>query len=153
MKITIYTDGGARGNPGPAASGYVIKAEGKIVKEEGKYLGETTNNIAEYTAVLLALKKVKHLLGKEKIKKTEIEVLSDSELLVRQMNGEYKIENEELQKLFMEIWNFQVECSPRSRSGEAGGKIKFIHIPREKNKEADAMVNEVLDREQVKLSF
>jgi len=137
MKITIYTDGGARGNPGPAASGYVIRAEGKTIKEEGKYLGETTNNVAEYTAVVLALKKAKHLLGKEKIQEAEIEVCSDSELLVRQMNGEYKMENEELQKFFMEIWNFQVEC----------GKIRFTHIPREKNKEADALVNHALDKQ------
>lgn len=136
-KLIIYVDGGSRGNPGPAAGAYFIDG----VKSDGKFLGEATNNEAEYWAVILALKKVKHLFGKEKIFKMEFEIRSDSELLVNQLSGNYKVEEENLQKLFMEIWNLKIDF----------GEIKFVHIPREKNKEADKMVNQILDRELSKL--
>ena len=139
-KIIIYTDGGSRGNPGPAAFGYVIQdAEGKALKRHGEAIGKATNNEAEYRAVVAALKKAKQMLGKEKLKQTRIEVRMDSELAVEQLSGRYKIENEKLQPLFMEIWNLRVEL---------GGNISFMHIPREQNKEADRMVNEALDTEQ-----
>ncbi|OGZ53477.1 MAG: hypothetical protein A3H64_00125 [Candidatus Ryanbacteria bacterium RIFCSPLOWO2_02_FULL_45_11c] len=139
-KIIIYTDGGSRGNPGPAAFGYVIKdANGNVLKQHGEAIGKATNNEAEYHAVIAALKKAKQMLGKEKLKQTHIEVRMDSELAVRQLSGVYKIENEKLQPLFMEIWNLRVEL---------GGNVSFAHIPREKNMEADRMVNEALDAEQ-----
>ncbi|OGZ46077.1 MAG: hypothetical protein A3J54_02520 [Candidatus Ryanbacteria bacterium RIFCSPHIGHO2_02_FULL_45_13b] len=139
-KVIIYTDGGSRGNPGPAAFGYVIKdASGNLLKQYGEAMGKATNNEAEYQAVIAALKKTKQMLGKEKLKHTYIEVRMDSELAVRQLSGVYKIENERLQPLFMEMWNLRVEL---------GGKVSFIHVPREQNKEADRMVNEALDAEQ-----
>lgn len=129
-KIIAYTDGGARGNPGPAAFGVVIGDKGY-----SEFIGKTTNNIAEYQAVIFALKKLKSLLGKEGIKTKEIEIRSDSELVVNQINGRYKIQEKELQLLFLEIWNRKIDF----------GNLKFVHIPREQNKEADKLVNQVLD--------
>lgn len=141
-KIIIYTDGGSRGNPGEAALGVVIKnTRGEVIKKYGESIGIATNNIAEYSAVSFALQKVKQLFGKEKTKKLEIEIRMDSELAVRQLSGEYKIENEDLQKFFMRIWNLKIDFN----------KIVFKHIPREENKEADAMVNQALDQKQDKL--
>jgi len=138
MKLIIYTDGGARGNPGPAATGVVIAGENsEPIKKYSEYLGEKTNNEAEYQAIIFALKKVKALYGKDKIKAMKIEVRSDSELIVRQLNHQYKIEEEHLQKLFMKIWNMLIGF----------GEVKFVHIPREENKEADNPVYECLDGE------
>ena len=129
-KIIIYTDGGSRGNPGPSAIGAVIGD-----REYSEFIGLGTNNEAEYKAVIFALKKVKALLGKEKIKQTEIELRSDSELMVKQLDGEYKIMEPRIQQLFIEVWNLKIDF----------GKIQFVLIPREKNKEADRLVNEALD--------
>ncbi len=138
MKLIAYTDGGARGNPGPAAIGVVVADEtGAIIKKYFQYLGEKTNNEAEYEAVILALKKIKALYGKDKIKNISIELRSDSELVVKQLNHQYKIEETHLQKLFMKIWNMLIDY----------GKVEFFHIPREENKEADKLVNECLDGE------
>ncbi len=128
--LTIYTDGGARGNPGPAAIGVVVGS-----KKYGEYIGETTNNIAEYKALVFALKKAKALLGKKKAKETEVACYMDSELLMKQLTGQYKIEDEDLQPLWLEIWNLKLDFK----------KVEFHHIPREKNKEADRMVNKALD--------
>lgn len=141
-KIIIYTDGGARGNPGPAAIGVVIKdSAGRSVKSYGEAIGNTTNNEAEYRAVVSALQKTKALLGKEKTKRLVVEVNMDSELVARQLGGEYKIEEERLFPFFIKIWNLKIDF----------GEVKFKHISREKNKEADRMVNEALDKDQVKL--
>jgi ribonuclease HI len=129
-RLVIYTDGGSRGNPGPAALGVVVGG-----KEYGEYLGVMTNNQAEYQALVFALKKAKQLLGKKKAAGTEIEVRMDSELIVRQMNAVYKIEDEKLQPLFMKIWNLRLDFK----------KVEFRHIPREQNKAADRMVNRALD--------
>ena len=138
-KIFVYTDGGARGNPGPAAVGMVIKKkEGAVIKSYQEVIGERTNNEAEYEAVILALRKLKFLLGRERVKKIEITVYLDSLLVVSQLQGEYKIEEERLFPLFIKIWNLRM----------AFGKIIFQHIPREKNKEADRLVNDALDRKQ-----
>ncbi|MDP2648270.1 MAG: ribonuclease HI family protein [Candidatus Yanofskybacteria bacterium] len=137
----IFTDGGARGNPGPAAIGVVIKGDDIGKKEYGEYIGIATNNIAEYKAVLFALRKLKQLAGTEKVGQNTVQVYSDSELLVRQMNGEYKVKEKELQDIFMELWNLRMDF----------GKIKFDHVAREKNKEADRMVNYALDKEENKL--
>ena len=130
MKLFIYTDGGARGNPGPAAAGIVIKdAQNKIVSSFGEYLGETTNNQAEYRALLFALEKARELGG------TEITCFADSELLVKQLNYEYKVKNAELAPLFLKIHNLSLIFK----------KISFLHILREKNKEADKLVNQTQD--------
>ncbi len=137
MKIEIYTDGGSRGNPGPAAIGIVIKQEGQIFKKYGETIGEATNNVAEYKSLLFALKKAKALFGKKKIKDIEIQVYMDSELVVKQLNHEYKIKEEDLKPLFLEIWNLMISFK----------KVDFKHVPREENKEADALVNEALDNE------
>ncbi len=129
-KLIIYTDGGARGNPGPAALGVVVGD-----KEYSEYLGEMTNNQAEYRALIFALKKAKALLGGKKAGGAEIEVWMDSELIVRQLNGEYKIKEPELQPLFIQAWNLRLDIK----------KVNFQHVPREKNKRADRLVNLVLD--------
>lgn len=129
-KLVIYTDGGSRGNPGPAALGAVVGD-----KEYGEYLGNMTNNQAEYCALVFALKKAKQLLGKKKAGETEVEVRMDSELIVKQMNAEYKILEEELQLLFMHVWNLRLDFK----------SVHFVHIPREHNKRADRMVNKTLD--------
>lgn len=136
-KITIYTDGASRGNPGKASIGVVFCNEkDQIIKEYSEYLGDNlTNNEAEYRAVIFALRKFKSLFGKEIAKKSEIEIKSDSELMVKQLKGEYKLINENIQKMFIEIWNLKIDF----------GAVKFKQIPREKNKEADRLANEALD--------
>lgn len=135
-KIIIYTDGGSRGNPGHSAVGVVFCNENaQKLKEFGEYIGEGTNNVAEYQAVIFALKKFKSVFGKELAKVADVEVRSDSELMISQLNGKYKIMEEGMQKLFIEVWNLKLDFE----------KIKFVLIPREKNKDADKMVNEVLD--------
>ncbi len=138
-KITIYTDGGARGNPGPAAAGVVVcNQKGEKVKEYGKYLGDKlTNNEAEYLAAIFSLSKFKSDFGKSLAKEAEVEIRSDSELLVNQMKGIYKIENERLQPLFIKLWNLRLDFK----------KVTFKAISRNLNKEADKLVNEVLDKE------
>lgn len=137
MKITIYTDGGSRGNPGPSAIGVVIIQEGQAVKEYGEYIGEGTNNQAEYKAVVFALQKVKQLFGKQKAKEAEITVFSDSELLVKHINHQYKIKEGELQILFLGVWNLMLDFK----------QVNFQHTLRGGNKEADALVNQALDEE------
>ena len=129
-KIIIYADGGARNNPGPAAIGVIIEE-----KEYSKFLGQTTNNEAEYQAVIFALKKVKQLIGKGKCKKTGIEIKSDSELLINQLNGKYKIKEKNLVPFFIEIWNLKQDF----------GEVKFSQISREENKRADLLVNRELN--------
>ncbi len=101
----------------------------------GEYLGRGTNNEAEYSAVIFALKKFKALFGKKLAENSEVEIKSDSEFLVKQMNAEYKILDEKIQKLFIEVWNLKMDFK----------SVKFRHIAREKNKEADRLVNEALD--------
>ena len=138
-KIILYTDGGSKGNPGPAAAGILIcNDKGQIVKKYSQYLGDNlTNNQAEYEAVIFGLNKIKLIFGKKKIKGLEIESRTDSELLVSQLNGKYKILDSKIQPLFIKIWNLKLDFK----------KIKFNHIPREKNKEADFLANESLKGE------
>lgn len=131
-KLTIYTDGGARGNPGPAAIGFLIGD-----RKYGEAIGEATNNVAEYRAVLAALKKAKHLLGGKRAKQTDLEINMDSELLYKQLNGKYKILEPELQTFFIGIWNLKQDFK----------SVEFKKIPREQNKAADRMVNKALDGE------
>ena len=136
-KIIIYTDGGSRGNPGPSAAGVMFCNEkGQSIKEYSEYLGDKlTNNEAEYKAVIFALKKFKAVFGKKLAKNSEIEIRSDSELLVKQINAQYKILNENIQPLFLEIWNLRFDFK----------KLKFKQISRDKNKQADRLANEALD--------
>lgn len=131
MKLTIFTDGGARGNPGPAAAGIVIKNEsGKILAAYGEYLGEQTNNYAEYSALISGLKKAKELGA------TEVDCILDSELVTKQMKQEYRVREATLQKLFIQAYN----------ASTAFKKITYRHVLRHNNKEADKMVNEILDK-------
>jgi len=136
-KIIIYTDGGSRGNPGPAGIGVVFCNEkDQPIKKFGEYLGDNlTNNDAEYQAVIFALKKFKALFGKAIAANSEIEIRADSELVVKQLNGEYRLSEPRIQQFFIEIWNLKFDFK----------SIKFKNIPREKNKEADRLVNEALD--------
>lgn len=137
MKLIIYTDGGSRGNPGPAALGVVIQSDNPLWKKEfGEYLGVQTNNFAEYSAVIFALKKARELLGSG-AENADIDLRADSELLVRQMNGIYKIKNAGLKPLFAEIQILKKHFK----------SISFTHVRREKNKDADAMVNIALDNQ------
>lgn len=127
----IFTDGGARGNPGPAAIGVVLYMDGKVAAEISHYLGEATNNQAEYEAIIAGLK----LAHKNNV--DLLECYLDSELVVRQMRQEYKVKDKELQKLFVKAWNQTLNFK----------KITWHHIPREKNKEADRLVNLALDKQ------
>jgi len=136
-KIIIYTDGGSRGNPGPAAAGAVFCNErGETIKKACQYLGEDiTNNEAEYRAVIFALGKFKQLFGKNLAKATEIEIRSDSELMVRQLSGKYKILEPNIQTLFITLWNLKLDFK------EANSRL----IPRNHHQEADRLVNQALD--------
>lgn len=134
--IKIFIDGGARGNPGPAAIGCVIINPHKNHKKEyGLAIGKATNNEAEYQALIFALKKAKNLYGKNHLKEKGIEILSDSTILVKQMQGKYQIKEPKLQLLFIEAWNLRVEI----------GNIRFKHISRSENKRADEILNKTLD--------
>ena len=133
---SIRTDGGARGNPGPAALGAVIENEhGVVLKEISEYIGEKTNNEAEYRAPIEALKKLRSFIGKAEAKKSNVQVFADSELMVKQMNGQYKIENPNMQKFFLELWNLKLDFA----------KVTFQSVPRSQNKHADRLVNQALD--------
>jgi ribonuclease HI len=139
-KIVMFTDGGSRGNPGPAGIGVYVET---LNKKYGECIGETTNNVAEYSALIYGLKKLKQLLGKDKTKQYEIECNLDSELIVKQMNHEYKIKDENVQKNFIEIWNLMLDFK----------NVIFKHIPREENKVADSLVNEALDAQEKQRSL
>ncbi|MFA6304777.1 MAG: ribonuclease HI family protein [Patescibacteria group bacterium] len=131
-KLKIYTDGGARGNPGPAACGVVIKDEtGKVISQHSKYLGVATNNQAEYEGVLLAFAEA------QKLGVLEIDFYLDSLLVVKQLSLEYKVKEAGLQVLFLKAWNLSKTFK----------KITYTHIPREQNKAADKMVNLELDKQ------
>ena len=130
MKLILYTDGGARGNPGPAAAGVVIKDENGItVSSYGEYLGKQTNNYAEYWAMISGLKKMLELGA------TEAACMADSLLVVEQLNRHWKVKEPTLQKLFLQAWNEMQKFK----------KIKISHILRHHNKEADREVNKILD--------
>ena len=130
MKLVTLTDGGSRGNPGPAAIGVVIKnTAGHIVAGYGEYIGHATNNVAEYSALISALKKALALGA------TEVECKMDSMLVAEQMNRHWKVKNAHIQKLFIEAWN----------AAAVFKKISFKHIRREYNTEPDAWVNKALD--------
>ena len=141
-KLIVYTDGGSRGNPGPAAIGAVFADErGRTLESYARAIGRKTNNEAEYEAVLFALSKARALFGKARVKGMDVEVRMDSELVARQLNAEYKVEEEHLWPLFMKIWNTRLDF----------GRLTFRHVPREQNREADRLVNQALDSEQGRL--
>lgn len=130
--VRMFTDGGSRNNPGPAAVGVWIETLGKKYSE---YIGERTNNVAEYEALIFGLKKIKALIGKEKTRKTAVECYLDSELVVHQLNHKYKITESNIQTLFIKVWNLMLDFE----------KVTFHHIMREENKIADKLVNQALD--------
>ena len=137
MQLIIHTDGGARGNPGPAAVGVVIEtADGKTLAEFGKKIGETTNNVAEYTAVIEALKKIKNLGLKMNNEELVINFFLDSTLVVNQLMGLFKVKDSHLRELLSEA---------RIEEQEVGGKIYYSSVPREQNRHADLLVNVALD--------
>ena len=128
-RVNIYTDGGARNNPGPAAIGVIFKnKKGQTIKQYSEYLGQMTNNQAEYQAIIFALRKAKGL----KFKK--VDCFLDSQFIVEQLNHRYKIKEEGIIPLFIKVWNLMLSFN----------QVTFKHIPREKNKEADKLVNQVL---------
>lgn len=129
--LTIYTDGGSRGNPGPAATGAIIYADNIRIGECGNFIGHATNNEAEYQALIMGLLKAKNLKAKT------VKCLLDSELVVKHLNHQYRLKDEKIIPLFIKIWNLMFDFE----------KVTFTHIPREKNKEADALVNKILDIE------
>lgn len=135
QKIIVHSDGGARGNPGPSAIGVVIENDkGEVLQEISEYIGDTTNNIAEYTAVLNGLKSLAVMFNNE-TRDLEIDWRLDSELVVKQLAGEYKVKNPGLRTLFEEIRDL--------RAAFPGLSLK--HVRREENKEADKLVNKALD--------
>ena len=132
MKLVVHVDGGARGNPGPAAVAAVASTvDGDVVGERNEYIGEATNNVAEYRAVLLAIELARDLQA------TEIEVVNDSELVARQIGGEYKVKHAGLKPLY-------AETMENLRTFDAWA---VRNVRREHNKRADELVNEALDRE------
>lgn len=132
MNLIIYTDGGARGNPGPAAIGVVIYENDTMLTQFGKKIGETTNNVAEYQAVIEALRYVKN----HKMNVTEISFFLDSKLVVSQLNGVFKVKQEHLRAMINTI---------RVLEKEVGERITYTHVFREQNSLADAQVNMALD--------
>ncbi len=133
--LKIYCDGGARGNPGPASAAFVVEKGGKVIFKNSKYLGNATNNIAEYNAVILALR---WLLGVSSIKYqvSSIQVFLDSELVAKQLSGLYKIKNENLRNLFFTV---------KTLEKKIGKEISYTNVSRTKNKLADFLVNKTLD--------
>jgi len=135
MKLIINTDGGARGNPGPSGIGVVIATDdGKTISFHKKYIGEATNNVAEYKALILALQEAQRIFNLES-SILNLEVNMDSELIVRQMQGRYKIKDERLKILASEVLKLIKQFKT----------VSFNHVRREQNKLADKLVNEAID--------
>jgi ribonuclease HI len=131
VKATLYTDGGARGNPGPAAFAYVLETDdGTVLDSRGEAIGVATNNVAEYRALVAGLARA------AEAGVTELEVVSDSELVVKQMRGEYRVKNRALQELSLDA----------SRLARKIGNVTYRAVRREQNELADSLVNEALDR-------
>jgi ribonuclease HI len=130
MKAKLSTDGGARGNPGPAAYGYVLETgDGQVLAAHGEAIGHATNNVAEYSGLVAGLEKAAELGVRE------LEVVSDSELLVKQMRGEYRVKNEALR----ELWELANDLERRF------AKVSYTAVKRAHNELADSLVNEALD--------
>jgi probable phosphoglycerate mutase len=130
VKARLFTDGGARGNPGPAAYGFVLEAEdGTVLAAEGQAIGVATNNVAEYSGLVAGLRKAIELHV------PDVEVVSDSELMVKQMRGEYRVKNDALRGLFLEAGTLARELA----------SVEYRHVKRAHNELADRLVNEALD--------
>ena len=128
--VTVYTDGAARGNPGPAGAGARVEDEsGEVLAEACRFLGEATNNVAEYSGLILGLERAGELGART------VEIRADSELMVRQMRGEWKIRNEGLRELARRAHGL-------ARSFE---RVNYVHVRREKNREADRLANRAID--------
>ena len=125
----IFADGGSRGNPGPAGAGAVINVEGKTVASVSKFVGNTTNNVAEYNGLILGLEKASELGFQH------VEVAMDSELVVKQMKGEYKVKNERLLELFLKA----------RQLASTFASFKIVHVKREYNRAADRLANQAMD--------
>jgi ribonuclease HI len=129
-KLVVNVDGGARGNPGPAAIGAVVQApDGEVLEERGERIGSATNNVAEYRALLLGIERAAELGARE------LELVGDSELIVRQVKGEYKVKDASLRELHAEV----------TRALRRFDRWSIRHVRREQNAEADRLVNEALD--------
>ena len=135
MVLEIYTDGGSSGNPGRAASACVFYLNKELIYKHAVGIGNATNNFAEYTALIHALRHVKELLLQNKYQLSSIQVHSDSELMVRQITGIYKIKNEDIKALIQQVTSLQSDISI---------PITYTHIPREQNKVADSLVRSIL---------
>lgn len=136
-RVVAYTDGGARGNPGPAGAGAVAKDEaGNVIFAGSQFLGNATNNYAEYAGVVLALHELKRRFGKA-TKNMAVEIRMDSELVKKQLSGEYQIKEPSLVPQFIEIHNLRVSSFPH---------LTFKHVPRAQNEDADRLANEAMDR-------
>lgn len=132
MTYVIHTDGGSRGNPGQAAIGIVIQKESSLITQFGKRLGITTNNVAEYLAVKEALQ----FMISNNMERQDIDFFLDSELVVKQLNGVYRIKDKNLQTISFDI---------KTLITKWGRSIRFTHVKREQNKQADKLVNTALD--------
>lgn len=135
-KLILHTDGGARGNPGPAGIGVVANGEkGELVYEVSRYIGETTNNVAEYEALIAGLEEAKKIYG-DKLREMRIEVRMDSELVVRQLTGVYKVKDPGMKAQFARVAKLRMEDVPN---------MTFSHVFREANAHADELVNRAID--------
>lgn len=138
MRFTLYADGGARGNPGPAGSGAVVFDDsGKRLIEVSDYLGITTNNVAEYEAVLRGLKKLKEAYPEGYFERADLLIRMDSKLVIEQLKGAYKVKHPNLVSRFLEVKNVIARYYPH---------VSFEHVRREFNKDADALANRAMDR-------
>lgn len=137
MHFTIHADGGARGNPGPAGAGAMIRDElGNSVATVSKFLGTRTNNFAEYEAVILAFETLAKLVPAGKRRSTEVAVKMDSELVVKQVRGEYKVKHPVLKGQYARLIH----------AVGMFGSVSFTHVPRAENSDADSLANEAMDR-------
>lgn len=136
-QLTVFADGGARGNPGPAAIGFVIKeSSGKILHQQGKFIGQATNNVAEYQSVIEALEWIKNNEGIPRSGHCTINFFLDSKLIVNQLNGLFKVKETKMRDLIIKV---------RQLEREVGGNVSYHLIPRQKNWLADSLVNRILN--------
>lgn len=135
MQLKIYTDGGSLNNPGQAASAFLIYGDGKLLHKHKEKIGIASNNVAEYTALIKALEYIKDYVSRYTLHVTQIEIISDSLLLVSQVNGLYKVKHANIKPLHSRVKMLEMEI---------GLPISYTHVLREKNQEADALVKEAL---------
>jgi len=143
-QFLVYCDGGARSNPGPAAVGFLVKNnQGKVIVRKGKYIGKATNNVAEYKAVEEALNWLVDNLSSISFPPAKVQFYLDSRLVVNQLNGKFRVKNSNLQLLVIKIKGLENQLQPA---------VFYSYIPRQKNKEADSLVNQALDKQVLKHS-